>query len=669
LRQFLSMSGKIGFRTLIQIVLWSLFLFAIYLIHENRAFAQEHDEPIQQNEKGITFKVQVDEIRIDAVVVDWRGRYVTDLTVEDFKLYQDDQLQEITSCRYISYDQKSLNVNERDVSENPALATAFPTIMKREDVQRTLVFLVDNLIMDFTNVYYARMALRKFVEEQMHPGDLVAILSTSKGYLGPLAFTSDKKQLMKSVQNITKDRISIPATRPDTQYQHMLAAVRYYNSALRHMSGQRSLIWMSQLTRMPDAPPSGELDDNARKWPVIKAFDALADEMLHAGVIFHTMDIRGLEVDDPHLGKGAPLPLSEKTGGLFLENDNFFVDGIGELDEVLKGYYLLTYVPPAGTFASDGSTIPHEIDIKSKGWLSQVRHREKIFTGETMPGITEEPQDSLQEAVTSPFQNNDLPIRLSSGYIRNSGGDSLLRSWFHVDGKELGVKKEENGDLYIAVEALGMVTDSNSRIWDEGRQLYRIPVRKDALPVIRENGLRFSIDIPVKKPGAYYVRVAVKDEGSGKQGSAYQYVEVPDLEKDRLTLSDIFFTRAQGDETKIDGVLSALKPYGQGETIGYRTEIYNARIKKGKSPELEYQYVLYKDGIEVLQSGPRKVDTSNVSDYRKIALSRELRFVDSLEPGTYALQLEVRDNQAKEKDSIAIRWMNFEIMAGIQVGF
>jgi len=659
--------------------LWVLPLLAICFIHENRTFAQEHDEPALQKEKGITIKVQVDEIRIDAVVVDWRGRYVTDLMAEDFEVYQDGQLQEITSSRYISYEHNSLNVNESDLRENPALPTAFPSILKREDVRRTFVFLVDNLIMNFTNVYHARMALRKFVEKQMHPGDLVAILSTSKGYLGPLAFTSDKKRLIKSIQNITKDRTSIPnytdleltidnPTRCDTQYRHMLATVRYLNNALHHMPGRRSLVWMSQLTRMPFIPPEGEFDDNFCRLRVTQAFDALADEMLHTGVLFHTMDITGLQADpfgtDPHSLKGVPLPLSEKTGGLFLENNNFFVDGIGELDEVLKGYYLLTYIPPEGTFASDGSEISHKIEIKSKRWLSQVRHREKIFADDPVPDTTEQPLGSLREAVISPFQNNDLSIRLSAGYVRNSGGDSLLRSWFHVDGKKLGVKKEENGDLYIAVEALGMISDNNSRIWDEGRQLIRVPARKDELLVIRENGLRFSIDIPVKKPGAYYVRVAVKDEGSGKHGSAYQFIEVPDLKEDRLTLSDIFFTRGQGDKTIIDGAQSALKLYRPGETIRYRTEIYNASVKKGKSPELEYQYVLYKDGIEMLQSGPLKVDTSNTRDYRQIVLSRELSLVDSLEPGTYELQLEVRDKLVKEKDGIATRWMTFEITAG-----
>jgi VWFA-related protein len=661
------MTGKIYLRTLIRIGVCCLSLLFLLIVTENRASAQEPGEPVLWEDKGLTVRVDVDEIRIDAVVVDWRGRYITDLTADDFEIYQDGEPQEITSCRYVRYDRESPDVDVSDLRQIPDLPAASSPILKKEDVRRTLVFLVDNLMMNFENVYYARMALTKFVEEQMQPGDLVAILSTSKGYLGPLAFTSDKKQLLAHVQSIRKDFFSIPATRCDSQYQHMLALVRYFNESLRQMPGRNSLIWISGLTRMPSAPPMGEFDDNECRWRLIQTFDSLADEMLHTGVVFHTMDITGLQADpratNPHEGQGTAIPLSEKTGGLFIENENFFVDGIGRLEEEMQGYYLLTYIPPAGTFASDGSEISHEIDIKSKRWMSEVRHRDHIFTGENAAYASEQSRDSLQQAVYSPFQYNDLSIRLSAGYVRDSGKDGLLRSWLHVDGEKLKVGEEANGDKYIAVETLGVISDSNGRIWDEGRQLYRMPVREEELYIIRENGLRVTMDIPAKKPGAYFVRMAAKDRESGIQGSAYQYVEVPDLEKDRLALSDIFISGGRGDTRKMEGVRSALDPYTQGETIRYEVVIYNAKAKK-KPPKLEYQYVLYRDGVEVMRNGPVMVDTGSLNDFGEITLSNELRLPHSLDPGSYALQLEVRDTQAKEKNGIATQWMDFEITTG-----
>jgi len=178
---------------------------------------------------------------------------------------------------------------------------------------------------------------------------------------------------------------------------------------------------------------------------------------LRAGVIFHTMDIRGLDAEpggtDPGAKEGAVLPLSERTGGLVIENENFFVDGIGRLEEELKGFYLLTYVPPEGTFDTENPELTHKIEIKTNRRMSEVRHRAQFFKSETMTGTGEQPEDSLLEAVVSPFQNNDLPIELSSGYIKKSGRESLLRSWLHLDGNVLDVIGLET-DFGVAVDPL-----------------------------------------------------------------------------------------------------------------------------------------------------------------------------------------------------------------------
>ena len=50
------------------------------------------------------------------------------------------------------------------------------------------------------------------------------------------------------------------------------------------------------------------------------------------------------------------------------------------------------------------------------------------------------------------------------------------------------------------------------------------------------------MNVPVKKPGAYQLRIAVRDSASGRVGSASHYIEVPDVKKDKLTLSSLVIT-------------------------------------------------------------------------------------------------------------------------------
>ncbi len=47
-----------------------------------------------------------------------------------------------------------------------------------------------------------RLALRKFVEEQMQDGDLVAIVRTGAGIGALQQFTSDKRMLLAAVDRI-----------------------------------------------------------------------------------------------------------------------------------------------------------------------------------------------------------------------------------------------------------------------------------------------------------------------------------------------------------------------------------------------------------------------------------------------------------------------------------
>jgi VWFA-related protein len=142
-------------------------------------------------EENFKIRVSVDEVRIDAVVLNWRGRQITDLTAEDFEIYQDGKKQEIISAVYLNE-----QASQPD-SRAPLISAPAPS---RDRIRKTILFLVDDLSMGFVNLHHTRMGLKNFVEKQMQPGDLVGILRTSLGS-GPL-FSSDKRQLLAAIEDI-----------------------------------------------------------------------------------------------------------------------------------------------------------------------------------------------------------------------------------------------------------------------------------------------------------------------------------------------------------------------------------------------------------------------------------------------------------------------------------
>ena len=164
---------------------------AMSLGQSNSSSSGELPEKKAEENRDITVRIAVDEVRIDAVVLNWRGRQITDLTAADFEIYQDGKKQEIVSCTYVN---DYVPQSDRKAS---LISTGAPS---REDIRRTILFLVDDFSMSFENLHHTRMGLRNFVEKQMQPGDLVGIIQTSLGF-GQL-FNSDKRQLLATIESI-----------------------------------------------------------------------------------------------------------------------------------------------------------------------------------------------------------------------------------------------------------------------------------------------------------------------------------------------------------------------------------------------------------------------------------------------------------------------------------
>jgi hypothetical protein len=283
--------------------------------------------------------------------------------------------------------------------------------------------------------------------------------------------------------------------------------------------------------------------------------------------------------------------------------------------------------------------------------------------------------------IFSPFRYNDLKINLAFGYIDDAPKGYLLRSWLHVDAGKLSIVEEQNGAGAIHLDISCVTSDVNDYMEGAGILKYAFRIKKENIAWVRKHGLKFSVSFPVKTPGAYYVRAAVKDPDSGKMGSAYQFMEIPDLKKHRLSLSSIFVIDREEDAAWIQTRTTsksqselqpdmrrdprrspAFRSFLPGESFEYMAVVYNAKSKDGVSPDLESQYILYRDGGELFKSERESLELSGVSDFKRIPIRKKVFLDAAAQPGDYALQLIVTDKQAKGKYSIATQAVDFEIL-------
>ncbi len=693
-------------------------LFPALLLLCAFATAQNQQSTTKQDPADLkVFRVNVNLVQVDAVVTDKDGRPVTDLTAEDFVVLQDGKSQEITNFSLVRMPPPvAPPPAAQKRPSKPEEAAPVPQIQLTPDqVRRVVALVVDDLGLSFDNTVRSRDAIKKWVDEEMQPGDLVAVITTGFGMGGLQQFTGDKQLLYSAIDRIRFNIISRvgsdsygdePSALSSEQQEERnrglvggtMGAIRYAVNGMENLPGRKSLILFSEnlgtnfdafAADDADAVFSMNLSDSAKD-----GLRNLVQDANRAAVVVHTIDPRGSawgsHIENENVTAGSILAsregligLSQETGGLFIQHHNLVDVALQEAARDGEIYYLIGYRPDAKTVAEmqGGQQKYHEIKVRVKRRGLQVRSRSGFFsTTEDRPYAPAPKADSLAQAMLSPLKNDDLMVSLSSGYVCNPEGKYFLRVWVHLPGRQLTILRDAKGGNYVSLETYAATTDFTGLVRDSDRMEHKVPLSTQEVLSVREHGFRFTVTIPAKDPGTYFVRLAVKDQGSGKIGSAYRYIKIPDLKKEGLALSDLFaisgvedarLILSETDEESPEqsysngqdrGESPAVRQYQPGESFEYMALIYNADTRQGKPPDLETRTVLYRDGSEIFRSDPEDVDLGGVSDPARIPVKKRLRLGKTMQPGDYILQLQVRDKRGDKKHSLATSFIDFTVI-------
>jgi VWFA-related protein len=157
--------------------------------------------PVNDNEDVV--KISTTLIQIDVIVTDNDGKVVRDLKTEDFEIFENDEKQDITNFLFVPSDS---GITTPAASKNDLIGKINvppPSAQLRpEQVKRTIALIVDDLGLSFESVDAVRRSLRKFVNEQMQPNDLVGIIQTGSEGIMLQQFTSDKRQLYATIEKL-----------------------------------------------------------------------------------------------------------------------------------------------------------------------------------------------------------------------------------------------------------------------------------------------------------------------------------------------------------------------------------------------------------------------------------------------------------------------------------
>ncbi|MGB7923089.1 MAG: VWA domain-containing protein [Pyrinomonadaceae bacterium] len=722
----------------------SLALMLVLLLSAAVAFAQqpsqEQKPPQPSPQQGVAptandddvVRITTNLVQVDALVVDKKGRQVTDLRPEDFEITEDGRTQRITNFSYVELAPAADALPSAEASRADKNAPPVPPVRLRpEQVRRTIALVVDDLSLSFESAKLAREALRNFVNKQMQPGDLVAIIRTTGGIGALQQFTSDKRHLYSSIERVRGSitgRNSVGAFGPVTsmdqrsnrrteledelrrnpedeinEYREELFAVgtlgalNYVVRGLNDLPGRKAVVLIS------DGLPV--FDSRGRSDRILEALRRLADLSNRAAVVIYTMDSRGLQpfgltAADNTMGysldqldrllrdqrrfyfesQNGLNYLAQQTGGLFIHDTNDLSGGFRRVLEDQRGYYLLGYRPSESTFdPATGGRRFHKLSVKVTRPGLRIRSRNGFYgvTDEQAHPVRRTREDQLLGALTSPFGSGEIRTRLTSLFGNDPRSSSFMRSMVYIDAHDLTFKTQPDGTRKANLDVVAITFGDNGRALDQVDRTYELRLKDEEYERLMKYGLIYTLNVPVKKAGAYQLRVAVRDATSERVGSASQFIEVPNLTKNRLALSGIVVggmtpsktskpvaNEAVDPATLYDPQASpAVRRLSHGMILDYGYVIYNAQLDRATGrPNLLTQVRLFREGQQVFAGKELPFNPDKQSDLKRLVASGRLQLGTQLPPGEYVLQVIVTDPLAKEKYRTTSQWIDFEIL-------
>ncbi|HTS58435.1 MAG TPA: VWA domain-containing protein, partial [Terriglobales bacterium] len=265
--------------------------------------------PLPSQQSDYIFHAQTDLVLVNVTVRDKNGNFVRNLKPQDFTLLEDNKPQKI-----VSFDIENTDaVPSQDVVEakplageaaKPAGPDSLATTAQEFKDRRLIVFFFDLSAMEPDEIDRAISSAVDYVDAQMAPADLVAIVSLGSSLVVNQDFTTDHELLKRELVAFntgsgqgfeegstgstegTPDTAQ-PFTVNDTEYNifntdRRLEALRSVAERLAYVQQKKSLIYFSSGMDRTGIENQSELR-------------AATNAAVRANLAVYTMDMRGLQ--------------------------------------------------------------------------------------------------------------------------------------------------------------------------------------------------------------------------------------------------------------------------------------------------------------------------------------------------------------------------------------
>jgi VWFA-related protein len=408
-----------------------------------------------------------------------------------------------------------------------------------------------------------------------------------------------------------------------------------------------------------------------------------------SGVVIYSMDARGLVASltdastdvqfDPtgvlsRSGQGelfasqdAMNALAADTGGKAIFNTNSLDPGLARALKDTSAYYLLAWKPE--NEKQHGSKFRRlEVKVVGRPQLT-VQVRRGFFDIE--PPLPEtknskakkapEPEradksteNDLTKVMFAPYPTRDIPVSLTLHYVNTAAKGQILSAVMEVSNEFLSFVPTD-GKRTAILSVAGTFLDEHGKAGAVFGN--KITMNDLSIDAAKEGNVLSYTHSVLLGPGLYQVRVAARDERTGRSGSENAWIEIPDLASGHLALSSLLVgVRAQSTTPapttsagfqNLPVELRITHNVSVNDYLRFVVFIYNAaRAPADSKPDLAIQVQIVRDAQPVVTTPLKKISIEDVADLARVSYAAETSLA-GLPAGRYLLRVTVVDRVAK----------------------
>jgi hypothetical protein len=414
-----------------------------------------------------------------------------------------------------------------------------------------------------------------------------------------------------------------------------------------------------------------------------------------SGIVIYSIDSRGLATGQPEASSfGNPDPfgrlarsamsemratqdvlssLAADTGGrAFFNNNNLSTAVTTGLKET-SVYYLLAWRPDNDEQRNPKYRRLEVAVIGHPDWTVRFRRASGPLEVRQNAASQEQPAadpsvaaERINRLLRAPYTENSLPVAITLNFVDTAESGMSLTTSIDVQTTSLTLEPL-NGITTGIVDVGGAILN------DEGKSVTtfnkRFTIRGPADPAVAKPPEHILYNhLAAIKPGLYQVRVAAIDAKRGSGGSAYGWIEIPDLQSKKLTLSTLIVSEKKEDVANdstggnLDSAptssplaklaLNVPHRFAQSSGLRFFTFVYNATSTQGADaaaillPDLAVTVQVFRDNEPVITTPLHPIATEKVKDLQRIPYGADVALND-LSSGAYVLQVTVIDRRAK----------------------